>query len=286
MTERGRRVLGAVLVVVVAIWLARVLAGTPLVVLVAAVAPAAIYVAAICWIQRGAGRPPVLLLASLVWGAVAAAFLARALNDLGRAWVAVLAGSDDARAVSSTLLAPIVEEGVKALGLVLLMLAGRRRDFAGVRDGIVYGALIGVGFVVSENLLYFMFAILQGGQAGLARSVYLRGFLAGANHAVFTATMGAGIGWALAATSVRVRVLATALAAAAALVQHLAWNALAADALTRVLCGAEAAGGACRPTPAAGDLFAVVPVVVTVFLGPGAVALLYLWTGVRRAQEE
>ena len=277
MIARGSLALGVVLLVVAAIWFARVLVGTPLLIIGAAAAPAALWTAAICWIQRGAGRPPALLLASFVWGAAAAAFLSHALNDLGRVWVALLAGADDARAVSSTLVAPIIEEGTKAAGMVLLLLVRRHRDFAGVRDGIVYGGLIGIGFVFTENLLYFMFAILQGGEARLVRSVYLRGLLAGGDHAVFTATIGAGIGWAVATTSRRARVLAAALASAAALVQHLAWNALAADAITYVLCGAEVAGAACRPMPTTTDLFGVVPLLVALFLGPGAGALLYLW---------
>ena len=205
MIARGSLALGVVLLVVAAIWFARVLVGTPLLIIGAAAAPAALWTAAICWIQRGAGRPPALLLASFVWGAAAAAFLSHALNDLGRVWVALLAGADDARAVSSTLVAPIIEEGTKAAGMVLLLLVRRHRDFAGVRDGIVYGGLIGIGFVFTENLLYFMFAILQGGEARLVRSVYLRGLLAGGDHAVFTATIGAGIGWAVATTSRRAR---------------------------------------------------------------------------------
>ena len=134
------------------------------------------------------------------------------------------------------------------------------RRLAGVRDGIIYGALIGVGFVLTENLIYFAFAALQGGPSGLARSVYLRGLLAGADHAVFTATIGAGIGWAVASSSTRGRVLAPLIACLAALVLHVAWNAVASDAISRVLCGAETAGGACRPTPAARDLFGVAPV--------------------------
>jgi RsiW-degrading membrane proteinase PrsW (M82 family) len=259
-------------------WLAGVLAGTPLLVIGAAVAPAALLTAVIWWCQRGAGRPPVLLGASVVWGATAAAFLSHTSNDLARAWIALFTGPDDARAVSATLVAPIIEEGAKGAGMFLLVLAFPNQGIRDARDGIVYGALTGVGFVLTENLLYFMFAILQGGEAGLMRSVYLRGLLAGGNHAVFSATFGAGIGWAAAATSRRAGLLAVALAGIAALVQHFAWNALAADAITDALCGAEVAGAACLPTPAAMDLFVAVPLLVALFLGPGTVALLlWLW---------
>jgi RsiW-degrading membrane proteinase PrsW (M82 family) len=268
---------GAVLLGAGVAWLAGVLAGTPLLVVGAAVAPAALFTAAIWWLQRGAKRPPGLLLGSVVWGATAAAFLSHTSNDLTRAWIALFTGPDGARAVSATLVAPIIEEGAKVAGMLLLVLAFPHQAVRDVRDGIVYGALTGVGFVLTENLLYFMFAILQGGEAGLMRSVYLRGLLAGGNHAVFSATLGAGIGWAAAATSRHVRLVAVALAGVAALGQHFAWNALAADAITDALCGAEAAGAACLPNPAAVDLFVAVPLLVALFLGPGTCALLYLW---------
>jgi protease PrsW len=283
-TERTLLGVGiAALMLVACAWIVGVLSGTPVLIVFAAALPACLYAAAIIWMQRGDGRPPALLLGSVVWGAVAAAFLSHTVNELARAWMALLAGPDDARAVTTTLLAPAIEEAAKAAGLVLLLVWRRHR--LGIRDGIVYGALIGVGFVLTENLIYFAFATLLGGPSGLARSVYLRGLLAGADHAVFTATIGAGIGWATAASSRRARTVAPLAAWFAALGLHIAWNAIASDAITRALCGAEIAGGPCLPTPAMRDLFAVAPALVLCFLAPAGVVLARLYAGAARPQQ-
>jgi len=273
--ERVPRWLGILTAVVASVWGVRLVAGTPPLIAGAAAVPAALYAGIVVWCQRREGRPGVLLLTSLLWGAVGAASLSNTTNELARVWINVLAGTDDARVLTSTLVAPIIEEAAKAAGLLLLLLV-QRDSIAGVRDGIVYGALVGIGFVLAESLLYFGFAVLEGGEAGLVRSIYLRGVLAGGNHAVFTATVGAGIGWACAATSVLARMLGLGLAVAAALLQHLAWNAIAAGAITRALCGAAVMGARCLPAPAAVDLFVVIPLVTGLFLGPGVIALLLL----------
>ena len=271
---------GTLLTLAASAWLATLVAGTPAVIVAAAVAPAALYAFLIIWAQRRDARPPSLLIASLLWGITGAAFVSHTLNDLARAWLDVVAGPQ-ARALTATLVAPAIEEAAKASGLGLLR-SVRPRSIATIRDGIVYGALIGVGFVVAENLIYLAFAALQGGESGLARSVYLRGLVAGANHAVFTATVGAGIGGVRAAIAPRARVAALSAGIVAALAQHLAWNAIASHVIVGALCGATTPGGACLPTPAAADLFIVVPLVVAAFLGPGAVALLVVYGRDRR----
>jgi len=256
-------------------WMLRLVAGTPFLVLAGAAGPAALYAAIIWWMQRREGRPSALLAACFLWGAASAAFLSQATNDLARVWVGMLAGTDDARALTATWVAPLIEEAAKAAGLILLV-ALRPCLLRNVRDGVVYGALVGVGFLFTENLTYLRLAVLQGGGSGFGRGVYLRGLLAGANHAIFTATIGAGLGWARSAPFGRARRLAPILAGAAACLQHVAWNGVASGAIAGALCGAEVPGGACRATPAPGDLFVVVPALTLAFLAPGGGTLLYL----------
>ncbi len=65
----------------------------------------------------------------------------------------------------------------------------------------MYGALIGFGFAMTENLLYFMGALFDGGWAGWGATVFLRSVVFGFNHAFFTAFTGAGLGYARAAAS-------------------------------------------------------------------------------------
>jgi RsiW-degrading membrane proteinase PrsW (M82 family) len=249
--------------------------GTPLPIVLGAVAPATCYAAALYWAQRGAGRSALVLIGCLLWGAIVAPLLSTSLNDAARVWMEVVSRVGDARQLTATVVAPVVEEIVKACGL-LVLLVFRPTALASVRDGVVCGALIGIGFVLTENLTYLGFAALQGGEAGLARSIYLRGVLAGTNHAIFTATIGAGIGWTRRTPSAGVRMTTLAAAVIAALAQHVAWNGVASPAIAHLLCGAPAPAAACLPAPTPIDLFGWVPMVILLFLGPGAIALLFL----------
>ena len=65
------------------------------------------------------------------------------------------------------LVAPLVEESLKGLAVLLIMWL-LRAEFDDVRDGIVYGALVGLGFSISEYGLYLARQSLQmDGQAPL-----------------------------------------------------------------------------------------------------------------------
>lgn len=50
--------------------------------------------------------------------------------------------------------APLIEEAVKGLGVLILFFAFARY-FNGPVDGLVYGMLIGLGFAFTENIFYF-----------------------------------------------------------------------------------------------------------------------------------
>jgi hypothetical protein len=147
----------------------------------------------------------------------------------------------------------------------------------------VYGALVGLGFAASENILYLTLAALQGGYSGLLQGAYLRGFLYGLNHAVFTATTGAAFGYAGAAQS-RARALAIAVAGwSAAVAQHVAWNTVATRKLVEILCDPRVPGEACRVPTSPWHLYVTAPMIVFLFIGPGVTALVL---GVRFSARE
>ena len=111
--------------------------------------------------------------------------------------------TDQAREVTTaSLIAPIVEECVKAIILVVLFLA-YKREFDNVLDGVVYGAMVGLGFACVENVLYLVDAAYDGVPAGGAPQIgsmfslwLLRAGLFGLNHSMFTAFTGAALGLA------------------------------------------------------------------------------------------
>ncbi len=111
--------------------------------------------------------------------------------------------TDQSRVLAeSSLVGPIVEESAKAIILVVLFVA-YRREFDDVLDGIVYGAMVGLGFALVENVFYLQSAAYDnlpdgaGPDIGNMFSLWiLRAGLFGLNHSMFTAFTGAALGLA------------------------------------------------------------------------------------------
>jgi RsiW-degrading membrane proteinase PrsW (M82 family) len=248
--------------------------GVPALIVAAALLPALAYATLIARIDHG---PPPLAAIMFLWGAGAAALLSQAANDMAQAWLAAMQDPESARALTPRLAAPAIEEVIKAAPLAALLML--RRGGEPVLDGIVYGALIGVGFALAENADYYVLAAVQGGEPGLLQSIYLRGVLGGLNHAAFTASVGAALGWGVLRGG-RWLWSAPLLGLALAIAQHVIWNALAAGPLNALACNPSAPGGACNPPASAAALFVVAPLIVLTCIGP---ALLVLALAVRRA---
>lgn len=174
------------------------------------------------WIDRWEPEPGRLLLMAFFWGAgvatVAALIGSLALN---LAWTAVV-GTQAGDMLSSVVTAPVVEEAVKGLFL-LILLAVRRREFDGIVDGIVYAGLVGVGFAFTENILYLATAFAEGGFHGGIVMFGLRCVLSPFAHPLFTAMTGLAIG-AMSRSAQPARVLLPAVGYLAAVFLHALWN--------------------------------------------------------------
>ena len=161
----------------------------------AACIPAAIYSFLVLKLDRYEQEPRQVVLASFGWGAVAAILLAVILELItGSVLVAAIGDKDAADLLTIAVGAPLVEEttkGVALLGLLWFF----RNEFDNVLDGIVYGALIGLGFAMTENILYLGTEYRDGGARALGELFVARVVLDGFGHAVYTATTGAAVGW-------------------------------------------------------------------------------------------
>jgi len=166
-----------------------------LVSLVLVVVPTIFYVYLIWWCDRYEREPGWLLFTAFVWGAVPAVLLSLVVELVFQGPVNLgiqgLANSLWQVAVIS----PVVEEVIKGIALLGLFYFFRS-EFNGVLDGIVYGALIGVGFGMTENFLYLVNASLDG-MGTLFNLVLLRSLVFGLNHAFYTAITGAALGFAV-----------------------------------------------------------------------------------------
>ncbi|MDP9418538.1 MAG: PrsW family intramembrane metalloprotease, partial [Actinomycetota bacterium] len=219
--------LGLVLLVVLvgATGIVGFLVGTTL-----AAVPAVMVVAAFLWVDRWEPEPRGLLVGVFAWGAVVAALVSAFVNTAAMQQIAIGQGRAEAMTLTPVLVAPVVEEVTKGLGVLLVVLI-RRREFDGLVDGVVCAGLAAVGFAFTENILYFGRAFLQGeamnpGTGIVAASVLfiVRGVLSPFAHPLFTVATGIGLGIAATTSRGALRVLAPLLGLAVAITLHAAWN--------------------------------------------------------------
>ena len=161
--------------------------------LIAAIVPTIFYVLLFYWADRYEREPRWLATVAFFWGALPAIIL----SLIAELWIGepfietpgTLAGD----VVSGSIVAPIVEEIFKGAALFGIYW-WKRQEFDGVLDGIIYGALVGFGFAMTENVFYFIGAYDEGGFGSLSFLIYLRAILFGLNHAFYTSLIGIGIG--------------------------------------------------------------------------------------------
>lgn len=111
---------------------------------------------------------------AFVWGAGVAIVGASMLNSALLLNATLVLGDEmEAMRWTAVYVAPPVEETLKALGVLFIILA-RRSTIHSLIDGIVYAGFSGAGFAFIENIQYFLQAS-QEGSAALTVTVILRG---------------------------------------------------------------------------------------------------------------
>ncbi len=163
---------------------------------------------------------PELALAFL-WGAGGAIMLASTANGFGFTTLA-LSGVGAVDYMTATVVAPITEEVLKG-ALLLLYLRVRRHHLDSVTDGVMYAALVALGFAATENATYYLDAALTDGLGALGTVFVLRGLISPLAHPIFTSMTGIGV--ALAATR-RGRAWAPPVGLVLAMGLHGLWNGL------------------------------------------------------------
>lgn len=195
-----------------------------LVIILAALVPTAAYVGLIYWVDRYEKEPIWLLSATFLWGAIPSIFVAIVLNELLSLPFTSLLDGNLADIASAAIVAPIVEETVKGLALVGIMYF-RRRDIDSPLDGIIYGAMVGMGFAMVENYFYFQGEFASGGYEALGVNVFFRAFVFGLNHALFSAAFGLSLAYARLHRSDTIRTFVPMLGWAVAVTLHAVHNA-------------------------------------------------------------
>jgi len=180
--------------------------------------------AAVWWFDRYDREPLHLVIIVFLWGAVAAPPLAISVEALVEAVTGLVGGGHVAGLVGTVGLGPAVEELLKAVGV--LSVVAMSRQFDNPTDGIVYGTAVGLGFALTENVLYGLSGMLGGMGGGVVQLVIGRTLFSAGVHALSSAAFGGLLGVAYLSRSWRCRVLWLLLGGLAAVALHTAWNAL------------------------------------------------------------
>lgn len=162
--------------------------------LFAAVGPALLYIYLVWWSDRYEREPGWLLATTFVWGAVPAILLSVLGVVLLRSPQAIFDTSLAGSLVQASLVSPAIEEITKGAALVGVFIFVRE-EIDDLLDGIVYGALVGIGFGMTENFLYFLRAAWGDSQTGWLLVTGLRTVVFGLNHAFYSAILGLAIGY-------------------------------------------------------------------------------------------
>ena len=183
--------------------------------------PMFLFAAFVNWLDRYEKEPKLLLGAAFLWGVVIAGGGAYILNTVVGISVYTLTGSVSAADFSTTsIAAPIIEEALKGLAVFVVFLMFRN-EFDSVLDGIVYGAIVAMGFAAIENVLYIYRNGFQGGGwEGFWTLVFIRVVLVGWMHPFFTAFTGIGLALARISRNMLVKVIAVPAGYVVAVLTH------------------------------------------------------------------
>jgi RsiW-degrading membrane proteinase PrsW (M82 family) len=180
------------------------------------------------WTDRYEKEPLLLLGGVFLWGAVIAAGAAFIVNTLLGLGVYLFTSSEFATNLTTgSVIAPFVEETLKGLAVLMVFLAFRK-EFDTLLDGIVYAAIVALGFAATENVYYiWSYGYQEGGLQGTFFLVFVRVILVGWQHPFYTAFIGIGLAASRLSRNLLVKIGAPLAGYLAALFTHAMHNTLA-----------------------------------------------------------
>jgi RsiW-degrading membrane proteinase PrsW (M82 family) len=176
-------------------------------------------------------EPKLMLAAAVIWGGVVATSLAGYANEAWLSTLGKVTSPDFTSQWGAAIVGPGVEETLKLMGVVTIFLIASS-EFDGVMDGFVYGAMVGLGFTVVEDVSYFITAVasVPGAvdQSGPVLDTFLIRVLGGGlyGHVLFTGLTGMGFGYLVTqhTATMRRRMGGAALLILAGASAHFVWN--------------------------------------------------------------
>jgi len=175
--------------------------------LIAAATPTLFYVGLVYWVDQYEKEPWWLLTAAFLWGAIPSIILAFLFNTLLSTPIYALTAQDTGDILTASFIAPPVEESIKGIALLGIFFLWRH-EIDSPLDGIIYGAMVGMGFAMVENVFYFVDTFSEGGVEAWSINIFMRAVIFGLNHALFSSMTGLGVAIARLSGNAAVRLLA------------------------------------------------------------------------------
>lgn len=158
----------------------------------AAVFPILIYLL-ILWKFDSYNREPLrYVLMNFFWGCIGAVVFTLLISSFFNFFASIIIQDKKTLdEIDTIVFAPTIEESVKGVFLLVFIFS---KEMKNTTEGIIYGGAIGLGFGMTENLLYFL-ANTQNIYSWMAL-VIIRTLFSAIMHCVATAAFGASIGYA------------------------------------------------------------------------------------------
>ena len=178
------------------------------------------------WLDRNEPEPLTLIFTAFLWGACVSTVISGEVNS-GVAQLTYNMTGDPfiSDFMTASFSAPFIEEITKGFAVLLLFMCFRK-EFDNVLDGVIYGAIIGLGFAWFENITYYMNAAADGGMSGMLQNAWARGVVSasGGSHAAYTGLTGLGFGLVRVIRRGFIRWTLPPLFLALSMFAHFAWN--------------------------------------------------------------
>ncbi len=151
------------------------------------------YLVFIWWLDRYEREPAWLVLLTFAWGALGGTLFSCVINSTLGAFAHIIGGSGFGSFATAVLIAPPVEEFMKGLILLAIVLIGNNVDNR--TDGLIYGAATGLGFACVENLWYY-YNNAAHGFAAIFLIATIRTLFTAMLHCTSSAMLGMAVGYA------------------------------------------------------------------------------------------
>ncbi|MGF1574219.1 MAG: PrsW family intramembrane metalloprotease [Sumerlaeia bacterium] len=130
---------------------------------------------------------------ALAWGALGATLWSIIGSGIAATILGLFAEPTTVEFISAVVFAPVVEEFFK--GIILLGLILIPRGYESATNGLVYGSMIGLGFAITENFLYYLSSYFSAGVGAWITTIILRTLFTSFVHVMATGSMGAALGY-------------------------------------------------------------------------------------------